>query len=132
MFNTNITSEDEALSLLNGKFERIDFYKAKEIDQEAGRFWKRDPVGAYVDRILAARNFTENYKFSNGKINFVSIKYASYSYQKAASNADELGWNFASIVCRIRACNLLAKLFNESKIPFFKESQDYLLKKLAG
>ena len=110
-------SEKQALDLLIEEIPLSSYEEAERFDFRAKDLWRNrsNLSEAYKSRVLAARNFERIAKEKNSP---AILTEAAFSYDKAAKNADVISRNYpeflmVAIRCRIRACRLHYKLWNE-------------------
>jgi hypothetical protein len=108
-----------ALKLLLVETPELSFSEAESLDMGAKTAeFSGDQEEAYEKRVLAARTFTR----------LRALKDAAFSYDRAAKQAEGLGFLMPAIICRIRACRIYNSLgFSEDS-----KEMTYACDHLAG
>jgi len=106
--------------LLEKEIANLSYRDAKTLDFEAKNAWRSSPNTACKYRIISARIYEEKARKIgergnsgvHSKERLDLLKDASFSYDKAAKNAELLGDIVSAVRCRIRACRNDNKLHN--------------------
>lgn len=111
-----IIDSKEAVELLTKEIPSMRYERALGFDFRGKDLWQfrtrgkiaRESVRrAYYCRVVAARGFEELAEQEKNLWEKIGrLEEAAFSYDKAAKNADYVGFDMANVRCRIRACRI--------------------------